>query len=220
MKKYNVLSIALLSSVLFISNTSNAATIDFNTLTSGSTSFSFDGDGDFIDDVIFSTTDPLGFNTVGPGSNQSFINEPGLEGTTLLSPDLRVDFLNGAVTNLSFGFAVDNSQDGVDGVTFSIFDSSDALLNLTTQLGYYTLPDGVNSSSFPEGFVDLSFLGIASYAIFDFSNNSAPRYIIDNLTGTFGSTEDISPIPVPAAAWLFGSALLGFFGFSRKKANA
>lgn len=29
-----------------------------------------------------------------------------------------------------------------------------------------------------------------------------------------------SPVPVPAAAWLFGSALLGFFGFSRRKANA
>ena len=28
---------------------------------------------------------------------------------------------------------------------------------------------------------------------------------------------DINPVPVPAAAWLFGSALLGFFGFSRRK---
>jgi len=27
-------------------------------------------------------------------------------------------------------------------------------------------------------------------------------------------------VPVPAAAWLFGSALLGFFGFTRRKANA
>lgn len=35
---------------------------------------------------------------------------------------------------------------------------------------------------------------------------------LDNVT--------ISAVPVPAAAWLFGSALLGFFGFSRKKANA
>lgn len=29
-----------------------------------------------------------------------------------------------------------------------------------------------------------------------------------------------STVPVPAAAWLFGSALLGFFGFSRRKNNA
>ena len=31
---------------------------------------------------------------------------------------------------------------------------------------------------------------------------------------------DINPVPVPAAAWLFGSALLGFFGFSRRKTQA
>ena len=29
----------------------------------------------------------------------------------------------------------------------------------------------------------------------------------------------VAAVPVPAAAWLFGSALLGFFGFSRRKAN-
>ena len=29
----------------------------------------------------------------------------------------------------------------------------------------------------------------------------------------------VSPVPIPAAAWLFGSALLGFFGFSRRKAK-
>lgn len=31
---------------------------------------------------------------------------------------------------------------------------------------------------------------------------------------------DVSTVPVPAAFWLFGSALLGFFGFSRRKADA
>ena len=29
-----------------------------------------------------------------------------------------------------------------------------------------------------------------------------------------------SPVPVPAAAWLFGSALLGFFGVARRKTRA
>ena len=38
------------------------------------------------------------------------------------------------------------------------------------------------------------------------------HWALDNIT--------VSAVPVPAAAWLFGSALLGFFGFSRKKANA
>ncbi len=30
---------------------------------------------------------------------------------------------------------------------------------------------------------------------------------------------NLSPVPVPAAAWLFGSALLGFAGFSRRRKN-
>jgi len=34
------------------------------------------------------------------------------------------------------------------------------------------------------------------------------------------ASAQVSAVPVPAAAWLFGSALLGFFGFSRRKANA
>lgn len=40
--------------------------------------------------------------------------------------------------------------------------------------------------------------------------------------GSFLVRDAIMPstVPVPAAAWLFGSALLGFFGFSRRKANA
>jgi len=33
------------------------------------------------------------------------------------------------------------------------------------------------------------------------------------------NTLEVSAVPLPAAAWLFGSALLGLFGFSRRKAN-
>ena len=63
----------------------------------GETSHAFDGDGGNVDNVVFSTTDPLGFNTSGPGVNQQFIDESGLEGTSDLDPDLRADFLNGAM---------------------------------------------------------------------------------------------------------------------------
>ena len=35
--------------------------------------------------------------------------------------------------------------------------------------------------------------------------------------GTFSFTSAAAPIPVPAAVWLFGSALAAFFGFSRRK---
>lgn len=41
-----------------------------------------------------------------------------------------------------------------------------------------------------------------------------------NETEFYINSMTVSTVPVPAAAWLFGSALLGFFGFSRRKANA
>jgi hypothetical protein len=40
---------------------------------------------------------------------------------------------------------------------------------------------------------------------------------IDNVAYEDGAH---SPVPIPAAAWLFGSALLGMFGFSRSKKAA
>lgn len=84
----------------------HAATVTFSNLIAGVTSYGFDGDGDTIADVIFSTSDPLGFNTSGPGPFQLYVTQPGLEGTSLLNPDLRVDFLHGATGSIQFGLGV------------------------------------------------------------------------------------------------------------------
>lgn len=219
MKICNIIFVTLISATLFTGNVAQAALLTFDDAITGETTYSFDGDADTIDDVIFSTTDPSGFNTVGPGPNQSYIDEPGLEGTTLISPDLRVDFLNGAIANLGFGFAMSNPVQPGIGVSFSIFDSGDNLLNSIFQEAGYTFPDGTNQSSFPEALVSLDFLGIASYATFDFSGSST-RYILDNFSGTFGSSEEIPVIPVPAAVWLFGTALIGLVGFSKRRKAA
>ena len=52
----------------------------------------------------------------------------------------------------------------------------------------------------------------AKLTIFDINIDRFPNdYYMDDLSF------DVSPIPVPAAAWLFGTALLGLIGFSKRR---
>jgi hypothetical protein len=205
MKKYAFTFMVILAAVTV---TSQAALLTFDDAISGATSYSFDGDGDSIDDVIFTTADPYGFNTTGPGLNMTYINEPGLEGTSLLPEDLRVDFLVGAEDSLAFGFALDTFRED-ETATFNVYDASDNLLASSTVIGQYTAT-GMGQSNFPEGYISVTFAGTAAYATFDFTSFYG-RYIIDNFEGTFGTTE-VNPIPAPGAMILagMGSMLVGW----------
>jgi hypothetical protein len=184
--------------LLFLALPASAAVITFDQVVVGQTSFGFDGDADGITDVIFSTTDPAGFNATGPGLNQVFIDEPGLEGTSLLNPDLRVDFRNGAIEAIAVGFALNSfSENPTTFTAFSLFDANGGLLASTQQAGL------LGNSTFPEGRIQLAFSGIAAYGLFNFSSDSG-RYIIDNFEGTFGSTE---AVPEPLTLLGMGTAL-------------
>jgi hypothetical protein len=178
-------------------------TITFDDLVSGATSYGYDADADGVVDATFSTADPAGFNTVGPGTNQLYINQPGIEGTQLLPVDLRVNFSIGAVGSLGFGFAVNSTAATLPGaVNFRIFDSGNTLLASV-------LADASRgTSNFAEGLVSLSFVGTASYATFDFTGaGGSSRYIIDNFTGDFGTAA--VPEPLIWAQMLTGFGLIG-----------
>jgi hypothetical protein len=130
--------------------------------------------------VTFSTTDPGGFNAVGPGPSQLFIQEPGLEGTTTLATDFRVDFLGGATGAVKFGVAYDsNNPIGVASGTFTLFNSAGVPLASQTVVGTrLPLPMG-GMSAYPEGQFNLPFPGTAAYGLFD-AQSDFGRYIIDN----------------------------------------
>ena len=222
--KFSLVVIALLF-LFFCANGAFAqTTITFDDLITGATSYQFDSDGDSVYDVIFSTPDPAGFNTMGPGPWMTYIDEPGLEGSTLVSPyDLRVDFYRQAQDYLNFGFALDDFQETPNTWTeFWVYNSSDTLIAHDFEYGLYTYPYGPSNppSDFPEGMIETTFSGVAAYALFDFNNDptGGQRYIIDNFEGNYGSTEQ-PPVPIPGAVWLLGSGLIGLAGL-RKKFNS
>jgi hypothetical protein len=209
-----LLSIVATATATLITPAIQGAVITFDDAISGATTYAFDGDSDGIDDVIFSTTDPLGFNTAGPGPNMSYIDEPGLEGTSLLAQDLRVDFLNGALNALSFGFALSSSTED-DTMEFNVYNSAGNLIASQTVIGLYTsTPAGL--SSFPEGQISVSFGDTAAYATFHATSDGG-RHIIDNFTGTFGSTE-VAPDAGSSAA-LLGLSIVGV-AYIRRKVRA
>lgn len=216
----SITGMIMLSAVLM--SNADAAIITFDNAISGQTTYDFDGDGDGTVDVRFSTTDSAGFNTVGPGPNMTYVNQPGLEGTALLDPDLRVDFLNGAVNMLRFGFALSNSAESDAWfANFRVYDSNNNLLADATEIGRFT-PTQQGQSSFPEGLLTVNFSGVAAYGLFNFTSQG--RYLMDNFEGTFGSTESAqiaaasADTPEPATTALLGAGLAGIALLRRRMA--
>ncbi|XWK89171.1 MAG: PEP-CTERM sorting domain-containing protein [Phormidium sp.] len=208
MKKLSMVTAGSVFIALGTISSAQGAIITFNDAISGAPSYSFDGDGDGINDVIFTTTDPNGFNTVGPGPNMTYVQQPGLEGTSLLPVDLRVDFLVGAENYLKFGFALNSGTESPQTFTsFQVYDRNNNLLASDLEYGRYTYPNGTMPSSFPEGVIETNFTGVAAYALFNFSSDFG-RYLIDNFEGNFGTTE----VSVPEPASTLGLLALGTLG--------
>ncbi|MCF8015314.1 MAG: hypothetical protein K9L65_06365 [Chromatiaceae bacterium] len=188
-------------------------TITFDDAIDAQQSYLFDANSDGEADVIFSTVDTGGFFTAGPGPNQIFVDEPGLEGSTAFTPDLRIDLLRGATGSVSFGYATIDTFPGVA----QVFNEDDERIADNTFVGGFFDLDteeecsdaSSNCSSFPEGWVDIPFEGTAAYVTVDFDADfSAPgltedpdvesefesfgRYIIDNFTFTEAGDQIIS----------------------------
>jgi len=58
---------------------------------------------------------------------------------------------------------------------------------------------------------------VTSNTVNEFGFGTVSGVVSSNQFYTAQTTYNISPVPLPAAAWLFGSALLGLIGYSRRK---
>jgi hypothetical protein len=66
-----------------------------------------------------------------------------------------------------------------------------------------------------------SFTDATINPFFDFLASAGTQYVLElskvGGESTFASVTNISAVPLPGALWLFGSALLGFLGFSNRR---
>lgn len=109
------------------------------------------------------------------------------------------------------GGVYDNASGGlfsllVDSIVVDFFDFAEIAANAIERSSLFA---SLNLSS---GLHQISILMQRPYQ----TNSTNPNQFLDNIE----VNQVVSAVPVPAAAWLFGSALLGFFGFSRRKNQA
>ena len=203
--------------LLALSASVNATTYTYGNLTSDDTT-------NFIADTV-TGREYLRFDTLNMSyaDTVAAIGTGGLyDGWSIANSDIADDFysaiLGGGSTPCSgatqYGTLCGSLTGWVDGVFgASYYDYNDYFYYLSTN----TTPDFSTQQ-------DVGLAHIYSGGIIDnddwgsFSNSD--YYNIDFLLYNDDGLSAPSTVPVPAAAWLFGSALLGFFGFSRRKANA
>lgn len=75
--------------------------------------------------------------------------------------------------------------------------------------------DDVNFFDFTNG-IDIYLNGVSPYTVYNDINNDYAGSEHYNLL-SFTANSVPSPVPVPAAAWLFGSGLLGLIGVAKRK---
>ena len=95
-------------------------------------------------------------------------------------------------------------------VNYAVYVDTDSSLNSVTKGSAVTLTPSGNLT-------DQLNQDITPY--FTFLMQAGKQYVLE-LTGASsitGSVTNVSAVPLPGAIWLFGSALLGFLGFSNRR---
>lgn len=181
--------ILMATALLATSGLANAAIIDFNTAAGNANGYTEQG-------VTFTEF----------GANLDFATSSANSRALLTRGD--GDFIIASLTGTASSISVDlgDTNADADRLFLSVFDSADNLLG--------TVTEDIATSFIGMRTLSLSFANIA-YAHFGSTGELGLGGIYaDNFT--FESS--VSEVPVPAAAFLFAPALLGFMGL-RRKAN-
>lgn len=193
----HILLCCVLISASLVSFTSSAVTIDFEAFSTQNF-----GQSQVINGVTFSNISPVTDPVV------RIFDDNGVRTAYALACDiaagfdctnqLEVDF-GQAVSNLSFDFLADEST--ILSGTVSAF-LNNVLLSTINLVG-----DGDGNT---HEFLSLAALGAIDMLVLDAGDD--PSGI-----GYDNFTYDVSAIPLPATIWLFGTALIGVVGFSKRR---
>jgi hypothetical protein len=202
----------LMSLALIFSSASNASLIDRIDFDTGAIDYGFDGvalgkEATVIDGILSVSNGVTSKEAVGDLFSPSYSD--GGNGS-----EIRFDF-----SSLVSAVGVDFFANPAD-TTLSIFGATANLLES------FTVPTGDMFVCTPGlcGFVGIDFgSDLISYAIIDTSLTLPQPGIeiyVDNIIYQSGvSAGPPSAVPVPAAVWLFGTALIGLVGFGKRKAR-
>ncbi len=204
----------ILLALVFISvaNLANAATITLNAVNSGW--YMIDGTNNGTATNFFSGyTSGNGYYRNWLGFDLSSVTE------NIISATLSV--------------ASNSSNDS--GQTFSWFEIITPYSNLGTQAGTDIFEDLGTGNMLAQGIHTAGTINLFTMNALGLSslNSASSLWAIGGLNGSankaFGYTAGVgsgdhiqlvletSPVPIPAAVWLFGSGILALFGFSRRK---
>jgi hypothetical protein len=155
------------------------------------------------------------------GLNVDGLGDPGLDWSTKIAgndiaisgpENLDVAILTGPSDAFGFYFHEPISNSGVasDSCNAACVDS-------TFKIELFSGATLIDTVNFMPANDQLVFFGLLSDTLFDAVKFTETTGGIDN---EFYGEMFVRAVPLPAAAWLFGSALLGLFGLSRRKRAA
>lgn len=121
----------------------------------------------------------------------------------------------------------DDNQQSSDEYIHMVFDDATEILGLTIQGDHQAVVgDGTNTHTYLNYSLDgvvqtaieisganLTFIALAANA----GVTTLDYYITSNLNQAQIYVTSLTTVPVPAAIWLFGTAILGLVGFNRRK---